>query len=62
MSTHWPWVKNLVTVVVLAGWMFNLAAPAFVSSYNSNLAANAPLMLVLGAMFATRNRGEEDDD
>lgn len=54
-------LKNGFAILVGAGWLFNLVAPAFVSSYSSNLAANAPLMLVLGALFATRKRKGEDD-
>lgn len=53
-------MKSVLIVLVAAGWLFNLVAPAFVTSYDSNLAANAPLMLILGAMFATRKTGGSD--
>lgn len=51
-----------LTVVVGAGWLFNLVIPAFVTSYDSNLAANGPLLLVLGSLFATRKRGKDDEE
>lgn len=51
-------MKTALVALVAAGWLFNLVAPAFVDSYDSNLAANAPFMLILGAMFANRPRGE----
>lgn len=54
--------KNILIAVVAAGWLFNLVAPAFVDGYDNNLAANAPFMLILGAMFATRKPGEKDND
>jgi hypothetical protein len=55
-------IKTGFAILVGAGWLFNLIAPVFVHSYDSSLAANAPLMLVLGALFATRNKtsGEEE--
>lgn len=43
-------------VLVGSGWLFNLIVPAFVPSYESNLAANGPLLLVLGAVFATKKK------
>lgn len=48
------------SILVGVGWLFNLVAPAFIANYHSNLAANAPLMLILGALFATRTRGSND--
>lgn len=54
-------IKTGFAILVGAGWLFNLVAPAFVQSYDSNLAANAPLMLILGAMFATRKKDSSDD-
>lgn len=54
--------KNALVALVAAGWLFNLVAPAFVPSYESNLAANAPLMLILGAVFATRKSGGGNSD
>lgn len=51
-----------MTVLVGAGWLFNLVAPAFFPSYHSNLAANGPLLLILGSLFATRKSGIEKDE
>ncbi len=48
-----------LVVLVGSGWLFNLVIPAFVSSYDSNLAANGPLLLVLGSLFATRTKPEK---
>lgn len=53
-------LKTGFAVLVGSGWLFNLVAPAFFPSYHSSLSANAPLMLVLGAIFATRKRGSDD--
>lgn len=53
-------MKTSFAILVGAGWLFNLVAPAFLSSYHSSLAANAPLMLVLGSLYATRNKGSDD--
>lgn len=47
-------VRTIVLFLVTGGWLFNLVAPVFVHSYTSSLAANAPLMLVLGALYATK--------
>ena len=49
--------KSVLVALVTAGWLFNLVAPAFVANYEAKLEANAPFMLILGAMFATRNNG-----
>lgn len=46
--------RGATLVMVSAGWLFNLVAPAFISSYSSSLAANAPLMLILGSLWATK--------
>lgn len=51
-------VRAALVALVGAGWLFNLVAPAFIPTYDSNLAANAPLMLILGSLFATRKRGD----
>lgn len=55
-------MRFFLIVVVSLGWVFNLVAPAFVSSYDSNLAANGPLLLILGSLFATRKPGKKSDD
>lgn len=49
-------MRTTLVVLAGAGWLFNLIAPAFVPTYEASLAAQAPLMLILGALFATRNR------
>ena len=48
-------------ILVGAGWLFNLIAPPFLAGDQRNLAANAPLMLILGSLYATRRRGDDDD-
>lgn len=40
-----------LAVLVGAGWLVNLLGPLFVHSYSTNLAANAPLLLILGSLF-----------
>lgn len=46
--------RGPIGILVTVGWLFNLVAPAFISSYSSSLAVNAPMMLVMGAIFATK--------
>lgn len=53
-------MKTSFAILVGAGWLFNLVAPAFLASYHSNLAINAPFMLVLGALWSTKRRGTDD--
>jgi hypothetical protein len=50
-----------LAILVGTGWAFNLVAPAFSSHYDSNLAANAPLLLILGSLFATRKKDGDDE-
>lgn len=45
-------LRTYVIFVVTGGWVFNLVAPAFAESYDSSLAANGPLLLVLGSVLA----------
>jgi hypothetical protein len=52
--------KTVLVALVTAGWLFNLVAPAFVAGYEAKLEANAPFMLILGAMFATRNNANNN--
>ena len=47
-------VRLGLVILVSMGWLFNLVAPAFVTSYDSNLAANGPLLLILGSLFTSR--------
>jgi hypothetical protein len=45
------------------GWLANLGAgmiPAL--HYKPDLVTNGPMMLVLGAVLATRRKGKNDDD
>ena len=46
------WICGIVTL----GWAFNLVAPVF-SDYESNLVANGPMLLVIGALFPRRGSG-----
>jgi hypothetical protein len=46
--------------LVSAGWLWNLVAPSFISSYEPRLDANGPLLLVLGSLFVTKNRNKDD--
>lgn len=45
-------VRTGLAVLVGAGWAFNLIAPAIFHGYQSSLAVNGPLMLVLGAVYS----------
>lgn len=49
-----------LTVLVGFGWLFDLTAPAYIPGYERNLAANGPLLLVLGSLFATRKKKENE--
>ncbi len=44
--------------IVSTGWMINLVAPVFVDSYDNSLAANGPLLLILGSLFAAKRRSK----
>lgn len=55
-------IKTALVSLVGAGWAFNLVAPAVIHSYHSNLAANAPLMLILGAYFTTKIKDKTGDE
>lgn len=54
-------LKNGFALLVGAGWLFNLVAPAFLRTYHSNLAVNAPMLLVLGALWSTKRKGHGDE-
>lgn len=55
-------VKLAFCWLVGAGWLSNLSAGMWPGShYHPNLAVNAPMMLVLGAVFKTRKKGKSDD-
>lgn len=51
-----------LVVLVGVGWLFNLVAPAFAPTYDSNLAANGPLLLILGSLFVAPKRKGKDDE
>lgn len=53
-------LRAFLIIVVSMGWLWNLIAPTFVSSYDSSLAANGPLLLILGSLFATRKNGKKE--
>lgn len=55
-------LRTYLIFVVSLGWLFNLVAPTFISSYSNSLAANGPLLLILGSLFAAKRKGERDDD
>lgn len=51
-------VKLGFCVLVGAGWLANLVAGMWPgSTYEPDLIAHAPMMLVLGAVFSTRKKG-----
>lgn len=50
------WICSIVTL----GWLFNLMAPAF-SDYESNLVANGPMLLVIGALFPRRAPAADEE-
>lgn len=49
-------IRLSLVILVGLGWLFNLIVPAFVESYENNLAANGPLLLILGALFTDRKK------
>lgn len=58
-------LKTYMAVIVGTGWLFNLIAPAVWPAYaaannNFSLVINAPLMMILGSLFANRRRGDSD--
>lgn len=55
-------LRSGFAVLVGVGWLFNLVAPVFVSNYEPNLTVNAPLMLILGSLYATRRRDDDNAD
>lgn len=54
-------VKLAFCWLVGLGWFANLAAGIAVPGYHPDLIVNGPMMLVLGAVFATRKKGKRDD-
>lgn len=53
-------LKIVFAFLIGAGWLFNLVAPAFFQNYDSNLAANAPLLLVLGSLYASKKKSGDE--
>lgn len=54
-------LKTGFAILVGAGWLFNLVAPVFLSNYHNSLAVNAPMLLVLGALWSTGKKGSDDE-
>lgn len=57
-------LKNGFAILIGASWLANLVTGAVWSGYNNgniSLAINAPLMLILGSLFANRRREGDDD-
>jgi hypothetical protein len=54
-------MRSWLVILVGAGWAFNLVAPVFSDSYEPNLAANGPLLLILGALFTTKKRENDSE-
>lgn len=54
-------VKLAFCWLVGIGWLANLTAGIAVPGYHPDLVVNGPMMLVLGAVFATRKKGKRDD-
>lgn len=54
-------VKLAFCWLVGIGWLANLTAGIVVKGYHPDLVVNGPMMLVLGAVFATRKKGKRDD-
>lgn len=55
-------VKLAFCFLVGAGWLANLVAGIAVKGYHPDLIVNGPMMLVLGAVFATRKKKERTND
>lgn len=47
------------SVAVGVGWIFNLVAPVLFSGYQSSLAVNAPLLIILGSLFTAGTKGKQ---
>ena len=47
-------LRTFLVITVGLGWVFNLVAPSIVDSYDGSLAANGPLLLILGSLFAVK--------
>lgn len=45
--------------IVAGGWLWNLVAPAFLSSYEPKLEASGPLLAIIGALFVTKKKKDE---
>jgi hypothetical protein len=54
-------IRYALVAIVGGGWLFNLIAPAFIESYDNNLAANGPLLLILGSLFTSKPKKTGSD-
>lgn len=55
-------IRLILAVLVGVGWLVNLLAPIFVHSYSTSIAANAPLLLILGALFQSSRNKDRDEE
>ena len=53
-------VRTAIISVVTAAWAVNFTAPFFISDYRPSEAVNGVFLLVVGALFATKTRGDKD--
>lgn len=54
-------LRLVLAVLVGVGWLVNLLAPIVVHSYSTSLAANAPLLLILGSLFQSSRKSKGGD-
>lgn len=55
-------LRLVLAVVVGTGWLVNLLAPIVVHTYSTSLAANAPLLLILGSLFQSGRKKNGDKE
>lgn len=51
-------LRLILACLVGTGWLINLLAPIVVHTYSTNLAANAPLLLILGSLFQSGRKAK----
>lgn len=44
--------------IAAGGWLLNLVAPVFVTSYEPRLEASGPLLALIGVLFVTKTKGD----
>lgn len=54
-------LRLVLAVLVGIGWLVNLLAPIVVHSYSTSLAANAPLLLILGSLFQSSRKSKDKE-